>query len=226
MNARTHDQGSDGQMNRAQEFEPHVQDYVEGTLDAKQALRLHLRAQADPVIAEELARTRAFFAALDAMPREEPPVDFDARVLASVPFEYYRSAPQRPATVLVLGDLAPAAWWVALRRAGRGAMATAAAYVLALVVANSALRDLATSFAASIDRMLDAAVQGTASNPALSGLVSGLERAYDAATTITVRLAEVIGPSTLVFAVGGLVGLVALAGLTAHQRRTLEGPRT
>lgn len=222
MTTPNRDQRSARSGTAAAAFDPRLQEYVDGTLEAKEALRLHLRTQADAGLAAELDATRSFFTALDGLPRAEPGPDFDARVLAAIPLEHYRSAPRRAPAVLVIGDLAPAMWWVALRRAGRGAVATAAAYLLVLVVANSALQSGISSLALTIDRALASAVERTASSDALSPLVSALARGYDAVLGAAAAVAETVGPTTAVFALGALIAVAALAGLSAHQRRHPE----
>lgn len=216
---------SDRSGGSAAALDPRVQDYVDGALDAKEALRLHLRAQADAGLAAELAATRSFFTALDRLPRVEPAAGFDARVLASIPLDHYRSAPRRGPAVLVIGDLAPAMWWVALRRAGRGAMATAAAYLLVLVVANSAMQSGISQLALSVDRALAAAAERTASSDALSPLVSGLARGYDAVVGVAAAVADTVGPQMAVFGLGAVIAAIALAGLSARQRRHLDAKR-
>lgn len=205
----------------AEDLEARMQDYVEGTLEHKQALHLHLRSVSDPVLAAELDATRSFFAALDGLPRAEPSTDFDARVLASVPLGHYASAPRRALPVLVIGDLAPAAWWVALRRAGHGAIAAVAAYFLVLVIANSTLQSGISKVAGSIDRALADAVERTASSAALSPLVGAVARGYDALTSAGAHVATAMGPALAVFVVGALLGMVALATLAARQRKQL-----
>lgn len=65
--------------------------YLDEGLDRPASLQvfLHLRACAD--CAAELARRKQLTDLLESLPRREPPADFDARILASVPYEAYRA---------------------------------------------------------------------------------------------------------------------------------------
>ncbi len=68
-----------------------LQDYLDGTMVKTESMRvfLHLRDCAD---CEAVHRQwQATFEALESMPELEPPADFDARVLAAVPYDSYRA---------------------------------------------------------------------------------------------------------------------------------------
>jgi len=67
------------------------QAYVDGDLARERALELFLHARDCRDCATELAAVKALFAQLDALPSLAPPADFDARVLASVPYAAYRA---------------------------------------------------------------------------------------------------------------------------------------
>ena len=97
---------ADAEAIRAQ-WQKHLQDYVDGTLDDELALRLHLDAQKIPALQEDLEQMRALFSALDETPRAEPDPDFDRRVLEDLPYEFYASAPRRAPRVLLLGEENP-----------------------------------------------------------------------------------------------------------------------
>lgn len=219
MGANERDQFLDALDAGMAAVDPRLQEYVDRTLEEKEALRLHLRAQADAGLAARLDATRSFFAALDGMERAEPSPSFDARILASLPLEHYRSAPRRSAPVLVLGDLAPSAWWVALRSAGRGAMAIAGAYLLTLVVANSALQSVISAAALRVDHALTAAAQRTDAAGPWSSLVGALARGYDALLGAASGVVSAVGPSAAVFTLGAVVGIMALASMAAWRRR-------
>ena len=109
-----------------------IQGYVDGTLSDKDALRLNLHAQADAGLEARLDETRRFFAALDAMPRDEPAAGFDGPILARVPLERYRSAPRRRPAVIVIGDLAPSRLARTVRSLGRLAAVGSVAALFAL----------------------------------------------------------------------------------------------
>lgn len=203
-----------------------LQAYVDGTLDEKRALRLHLRAQADADLGRQLEQTRALFAALDAMPVQEPSSGFDEAVLATVPLERYRSAPRRADRVLVIGDLAPSAWARALQRAGRGALAAAAAYVLVLVIGRSALQEGVSSLARAVDAGLADMASSVRSVPVLAELVGALGRGYDAVVSAGAALSGLLGGEGTVLLVGTLLGVALLAALASRDRRFGEEARS
>jgi len=109
-----------------------IQGYVDGTLGDKEALRVNLRAQADPGMEARVDQTRRFFAALDAMPHDQPSTGFDAPILKKVPLERYRTAPRRQQPVIVIGDLAPSRLAQTVGSLGRISLAGGAAYLLTL----------------------------------------------------------------------------------------------
>lgn len=109
-----------------------LQAYVDGTLGDKDALRVNLRAQADPGLEARVTETRAFFAALDAMPHDEPSASFDDRILKAVPLERYRTAPRKRRPVIVIGDLAPSRLVRTVQSMGKASIALGVAYLLTL----------------------------------------------------------------------------------------------
>ena len=109
-----------------------LQSYVDGVLQDKEALRTNLRAQTDPAFGQRVEETRAFFAALDAMPHDEPSAAFDGPILERVPLERYRSAPRKRVPVIVVGDLAPSRLVRTVRSLGGVSLALGAAYLLTL----------------------------------------------------------------------------------------------
>jgi anti-sigma factor RsiW len=68
-----------------------LQDYLDGTLDKQESLRTFLHLRNCPACERECARLQALFALLDDLPQHEAPEDFDARVLAAVPYQQYRA---------------------------------------------------------------------------------------------------------------------------------------
>lgn len=114
------------------ELELLIQGYVDGTLGDKEALRMNLRAQADPGTEARVEETRRFFAALDAMPHDEPSAGFDAAILERIPLERYRTAPRRRQPVIVIGDLAPSRMARTVGSLGKVSLAGGAAYLLTL----------------------------------------------------------------------------------------------
>lgn len=69
----------------------HLQDYLDGTLEKKRSLAVFLHLRGCEACRVEHDALCAVFARLDALPALEAPADFDAAVLASVPYEAYRA---------------------------------------------------------------------------------------------------------------------------------------
>ncbi|MHB8078124.1 MAG: anti-sigma factor family protein [Candidatus Krumholzibacteriia bacterium] len=72
-------------------FRADFQAYVDGGLTRERSLELFLHARDCRECAAELAAVKALFARLDALPPVAPPADFEARILASVPYAAYRA---------------------------------------------------------------------------------------------------------------------------------------
>lgn len=187
-----------------------VDSYVDGTLDEKSALRLHLAAQKDPALAAELERTRAFFSALEAAPVAEPSARFDAAVLSRLPLERYATAPRKAPRTLVLGATEETVAERAARPLGRGLLAGAVAYVLVLLVGRSALQSGLTRGAAVVDDALADLATRTATTPVLSDLVVGVDRVYDAIASGVAAAAVWMGPSLATVLFGLLLGATVL----------------
>ncbi len=68
-----------------------LQDYLDQTLDRKASMALFLHVRECDGCRRELERLEGLYALLDAMPAVEPPADFDARILESVPYEAYKA---------------------------------------------------------------------------------------------------------------------------------------
>lgn len=91
-----------GHDDKLQAWIDRVPAYVEGELDDKLALELVLVAEREPAVARALEQHRGFLSTLDRLGRAEPAPGFDDRILASVPYERYASAPRRAKVQLVL----------------------------------------------------------------------------------------------------------------------------
>ena len=200
-----------------------IQAYVDGTLDEKSALRLHLRAQADPEVEVRLREAREFFAELDAMPRQEPSIGFDAAILASVPLERYRTAPRKRPAVLVLDDFAPSRLVRTLQSMGRMAVATTTAYVLTLVLAGTQVGRLVADGAAWVESALASTAANTESVPLVGSVVAGLGSVYRTAQDGVARVSEAIGVHGATMVLGVLLGVVVVALIAAHRRREALG---
>jgi anti-sigma factor RsiW len=68
-----------------------LQDYLDGTLEKKRSLSVFLHLRECEACRVEHDALRAVFAGLEALPALEAPADFDARVLASVPYGAYQA---------------------------------------------------------------------------------------------------------------------------------------
>lgn len=68
-----------------------LQDYLDGTLEKKRSLAVFLHLRGCTACQAEQEALRTVFAQLDALPLVEAPADFDAAVLASVPYGAYRA---------------------------------------------------------------------------------------------------------------------------------------
>lgn len=68
-----------------------LQAYVDGDIARERALEIFLHARDCRDCAAELAAVKALVARLNALPPLTAPADFDARVLAAVPYAAYRA---------------------------------------------------------------------------------------------------------------------------------------
>ncbi|MBK7701760.1 MAG: zf-HC2 domain-containing protein [bacterium] len=116
-----------------------MQDYLDQTLPKRESLAVFLHVRECGECHGHLAALQALFEGLDHMPPVAAPDDFDARVLAAVPYETYRAmAPLRSPRVPVLleHDSLPA--WVRSR----------SVRIVGLIAAAAALAADATGVAA------------------------------------------------------------------------------
>ena len=68
-----------------------LQDYLDGTLEKKQSVAVFLHLRECASCRHEHEALRAVFACLDTLPAVEAPADFDAAILASVPYAAYQA---------------------------------------------------------------------------------------------------------------------------------------
>lgn len=204
--------------NELQHWRARVQDYLDDTLPRADAVRFFLQTQKHPQLKAELEAYRRIYSSLDAAPRATPAPGFDARVLASVPLDRYRSAPRHPERVLVIGDATLPLAHRLFGRLRRGMTAVAAAYVLFLAVSHSFLAQSAADLAGRVGGSLEALAARTQQVPVLSGVVNALVRVYDASIQGLASLGGVLGVGVVTVIVGILVGATAL-GIYRSARR-------
>jgi len=68
-----------------------MQDYLDQTLPKRESLAVFLHVRECGECSAQLATLQSLYARLDALPPLEAPTDFDARVLAAVPYAAYRA---------------------------------------------------------------------------------------------------------------------------------------
>ncbi len=68
-----------------------LQEYLDGGLEKPESMRVFLHVRDCTDCAEELGRIEQLVALLESLPEREPPAEFDARILASVPYDSYRA---------------------------------------------------------------------------------------------------------------------------------------
>jgi anti-sigma factor RsiW len=119
-----------------------LQDYLDQTLPKRESLAVFLHVRECGDCHRQLAALRSLYECLDDMPPIEAPADFDARILAAVPYEAYRAmAPLRSPRVPVLLEHDSLPVWVRsrpVRLAGLVAAAAALVAVITGVVAETA----------------------------------------------------------------------------------------
>lgn len=196
-----------------------VQDYVDGSMPRRDAVQFYLLTQKEPALAAELEAHRALIAALEEQPVEAPGAGFDARILASVPYDRYREGPRRPESVLVIGDASEPVWVRATRPLRRGVGAALVAYALVLIVGNSFLAETADRAARSVAAQFDRWVEASSGVPVLSSLVAGIDAAYDFAIGGLASLSGAVGSGLVTFLLGMAVAGALLAGIAAARRR-------
>jgi hypothetical protein len=199
-----------------------LQAYLDGTLPRRAAVELFLQAERDPALRAELDGYRTLFGQLDALPRAEPPAALDRAVLTRVPYDYYRSLPQRPAPVLQIGSPAPS---VARRLAPlRGwAVAAGAAYGLFLLVSHSLLARGARTAAAVVGNALADLAARTHDVPVLAALLTALQRIYEIGLGAISAVHATLGSAGTTLAVGLVVALLVVLAVVGLRRREDPG---
>lgn len=86
--------------------------YLDGDLAKTDSMQIFLHLRACAECAAELARQERLVTLLESLPRREPPAGFDARILASVPYEAYRAMAElrRPRVPVFLCEEALPGW--------------------------------------------------------------------------------------------------------------------
>ncbi len=117
--------------------------YVDEGLDRADSMPVFLHLRDCAACGAELARQQRLHGLLTGLPEREPPADFDARILASVPYQQYRDmAELRRPRVAVLLDRETMPAWVrspAVRTAGAVVAAAAIAGRLGGVLPDAGL---------------------------------------------------------------------------------------
>lgn len=86
-----------------------MQDYLDQTLPKRESLAVFLHVRECGECSAQSATLQSLYEQLNGLPPLEAPADFDARVLAAVPYAAYRAmAPLRSPRVPVLGAREPA----------------------------------------------------------------------------------------------------------------------
>lgn len=211
---------ADADAVRAQ-WQKHLQDYVDGTLDDELALRLHLDAQKIPALQADLDRMRALFSALDETPRAEPGPDFDRRVLEDLPYEFYASAPRRAPKVLLLGEENPTVLSRVLLWTQRTSLGLLALHLALWVLGGTpVLRPLASAgrWVGEGLRSFGSAEGG--GNP-MVGVVAFLSGIYDGVAASLGQMASGQGPLWLP-SLALAVAVVSTAGLYLRFQRSRD----
>ena len=195
-----------------------VQEYVDGTMPRRDAVRFYLLVQREPALAAEVELYRGIAAALAAEPRQEPSARLDdAAILRTIPYEHYRSAPQRPSLWPMLERVPPLARW--LRRTRSVALATAAAYGLALLAGHSVLAAGLRRFCLAIQSQLSEWASASNGTPVLAPVLDALARGHDAWMSLIAGLDSLVGTPLLTLAIGMTFGTLCWQLARARRRQ-------
>lgn len=109
------------------ECQERLQDYLDNGLERRASMQVYLHVQDCDDCAAQLAELELLVSQLEALPERHVPDDFDARVLASIPYDSYRAmaslrAPRVP--VFLEREALPA--WVTSPVSRFGGLAVAA----------------------------------------------------------------------------------------------------
>ena len=109
-----------------------MQDYLDQTLPKRESLAVFLHVRECGACRVQLETLQALYARLGEMPPIEAPADFDARILAAVPYENYRAmAPLRSPRVPVLLEQESLPAWLRSRSVRLAGLFAAAAALTA-----------------------------------------------------------------------------------------------
>ena len=203
---------------------PFVDAFVDGTLDEKTALRLGLAAEKSPELRAEIDRARAFHAALSSIPVEAPSGTFDERILASVPYQRYASAPRRSPIVVALGELTPSPVQRLVHRLGGALSAVAAAWLLAVALGSTAWQAQVAAAGTRVGAGLQGWASATEGSAVIGPVARILSATYDAAFGALGGVAGTVGLGVTIFVSGMLLG--ALAFWMATRRRAASHDRS
>jgi hypothetical protein len=193
-----------------------VQDYVDGTMSRRDAVRFYLLVQREPALAAEVEQFRAITAALSAEARAEPSARLnDAAILRSVPLEHYRNAPSRRLWPVIERVPFLARW---LRRTRRVALAAAVAYGLVLLAGHSYLANALQSIATATRARLSEWAAASADVPVLAQVLDAAAWAFDALARLVFGLDMILGTPLLTLAFGMTFGMLCWH-LAATRRR-------
>jgi len=73
------------------ECQHRLQDYLDGGMSKPESMRVFLHLRDCNGCAEEMAQLEHLVGLLEVLPEHEPPADFDAKVLAAVPYDSYKA---------------------------------------------------------------------------------------------------------------------------------------
>ena len=98
------------------ECQHRLQEYLDGGMSKPESMRVFLHLRDCNGCAEEMARLEQLVSLLEVLPEREPPADFDAKVLAAVPYDSYKAmAGLRQARVPVFLEKESLPAWVRSR---------------------------------------------------------------------------------------------------------------
>jgi len=105
--------------------------YADGGLSKPDSLQVFLHVRECSACARDLARHEQLISELQSLPRREPPPEFDARILASIPYDAYRAMAdlRGPRVPVLLAESALPAWMRSPKTRLAGVLVAAAAVV-------------------------------------------------------------------------------------------------
>jgi len=114
------------------ECQERLQDYLDHGLERRESMQVYLHVRECADCAAELATLESLVAQLDGLLERDVPEDFDARILASIPYESYRAmASLRAPRVPVFLEREALPSWLTHPAVRLGGLAVTAAIVAA-----------------------------------------------------------------------------------------------